>query len=117
MNISTRTLILALTALIAVLTLHLLQTGAPQALVGDFRDAIGVHATMSELHDLETLTRSKLGEGEQLTRWLTDELTQAHDHWGSSYRFVAAASGIFIRSDGPDRTPGTTDDLEVRIRR
>ncbi|MEL6182746.1 MAG: hypothetical protein AAFS10_27565 [Myxococcota bacterium] len=117
-----RILIPALIALIALLTVHLVQTGAPQALVSDMTDAIGVHTTMAELRTLEEALERELhslpDSAEQTHAWVKRELNIARDHWGSSYRFIAAASGAtIIRSDGPDRIPNTFDDLEVRIRR
>ncbi len=36
------------------------------------------------------------------------------DPWGRPYRFEARGESFVLRSDGPDKTSGTTDDLEVR---
>ena len=34
------------------------------------------------------------------------------DPWGGEYRHACVGSSVSVRSDGPDRVPGTPDDIE-----
>ncbi len=51
--------------------------------------------------------------------WLVTNFTGdgATDPWGKTYSYQAWADSFAIRSDGPDRERGTSDDLRVSWRR
>lgn len=76
--------------------------------------------TESEMDDLVTDLRlyqvehnNRLPVGRDWSGWLAGNYSRGDDMdaWGSRYRFLMRGDSFYVRSLGPDRTPGTGDDL------
>jgi general secretion pathway protein G len=50
---------------------------------------------------------------ELVTDGILDEVAPRKDPWGTAWRIECNGSAVVVTSDGPDRQPGTSDDIRV----
>lgn len=77
-----------------------------------------IEQIVSSLQDMENVER-RLPERREYVGWLGETFTSdaARDPWGSPYGYELQADSFAIVSSGPDREPGTADDIrDVRVR-
>jgi len=80
-----------LLTVITSLVLQVAQTGAPQALVHDLDNTVGVFITAVTMQ----------------------ETTATLDYWGAPYQREVVDGALVVLSYGPDKLPNTRDDLRV----
>ncbi len=66
---------------------------------------------LKELHDSD----SPMPSPRSFPAWVKESVTVGTDAWGSEYFMFFHQGQTFIASPGPDKTPGTEDDIVVQV--
>ena len=120
---------LASAVLLLIGSLTAVYNDVPQKMMNLFDEAVAAAQMVSTAGDLKTMStmldanyvmNRRLPRQNEFRAWLSDTFKENNvkdlsvDHWGSPYLYLLSKDGrqYMLVSLGPDRLPGTADDMK-----